>query len=114
MRTMNPPQRPTTGGTGGAAGLMPGPRKEYIEAFDAPDALDCDGDDVFAAGAPGGVPPQRRTQRTATPPGGSAAARAATAEAGRTTTSRSPRARGRAVSPRAVRGARSPVSPPRP
>ncbi|RLV81812.1 hypothetical protein D3C57_125545 [Streptomyces rapamycinicus NRRL 5491] len=67
---MNPPQRPTTGGTGGAAGLMPGPRKEYIEAFDTPDALDCDGDDVFAAGAPGGVPPQRRTQRAATPSGG--------------------------------------------
>ncbi|NEW77713.1 DUF3152 domain-containing protein [Streptomyces rhizosphaericus] len=70
MRTMSAPQRPTTGGTGGAAGLMPGPRKEYIEAFDAPDALDCDGDDVFAAGAPGGVPPQRRTQRAATPSGG--------------------------------------------
>ncbi|WP_344594095.1 DUF3152 domain-containing protein [Streptomyces violaceusniger] len=67
LRTMNPPQRPTTGGTGGAAGLMPGPRKEYIEAFDTPDAVDCDGDDVFAAGAPGGVPPQRRTQRAATP-----------------------------------------------
>lgn len=70
MRTMNPPQRPTTGGTGGAAGLMPGPRKEYIAAFDTPDAVDCDGDDVFAAGAPGGVPPQRRTQRAATPSGG--------------------------------------------
>ncbi|WP_413103163.1 DUF3152 domain-containing protein [Streptomyces sp. Inha503] len=70
MRTMNPPQRPTTGGTGGAAGLMPGPRKEYIEAFDTPDALDCDGDDVFAAGAPGGVPPQRGTRRAATPSGG--------------------------------------------
>ncbi|MFE5162327.1 DUF3152 domain-containing protein [Streptomyces sp. NPDC056697] len=70
MRTMNPPQRPTTGGTGGAAGLMPGPRKEYVEAFDAPDALDCDGDDVFAAGAPGGVPPQRGTQRAATPSDG--------------------------------------------
>lgn len=70
MRTMNPPQRPTTGGTGGAAGLMPGPRKEYVEAFDTFDALDCDGDDVFAAGAPGAVPPQRRTQRAATPSDG--------------------------------------------
>ncbi|AQA13919.1 DUF3152 domain-containing protein [Streptomyces samsunensis] len=70
MRTMNPPQRPTTGGTGGAAGLMPGPRKEYIEAFDTFDALDCDGDDVFAAGAPGGVPPQRRTRTAAAPSGG--------------------------------------------
>ncbi|WP_030822890.1 DUF3152 domain-containing protein [Streptomyces hygroscopicus] len=70
VRTMNPPQRPTTGGTGGAAGLMPGPRKEYIEAFDAPDSLDCDGDDVFAAGAPGAVPAQRRTQRPAGPSGG--------------------------------------------
>lgn len=46
---------------------MPGPRKEYLEAFDAPgapeapDAPDADGEDVFAAGAPGAVPPPRRT-----------------------------------------------------
>ncbi|WNE98712.1 DUF3152 domain-containing protein [Streptomyces luomodiensis] len=70
MRTMKPPQRPTTGGTGGVAGLMPGPRKEYIEAFDAPDARDGDGEDVFAAGGPGGVPPQRRTQRETGPSDG--------------------------------------------
>ncbi|MEU7239250.1 DUF3152 domain-containing protein [Streptomyces sparsogenes] len=44
-----------------AGGLMPGPRKEYIEAFDTPDALDCDGEDVFAAGAPGAGRARRRT-----------------------------------------------------
>ncbi|MDX3225742.1 DUF3152 domain-containing protein [Streptomyces sp. ME19-01-6] len=32
---------------------MPGPRKEYVDAFDISEALDCDGEDVFAAGAPG-------------------------------------------------------------
>nr|WP_319637645.1 DUF3152 domain-containing protein [Streptomyces milbemycinicus] len=32
---------------------MPGPRKEYVDAFDTSEALDCDGEDVFAAGAPG-------------------------------------------------------------
>ncbi|WP_246097521.1 DUF3152 domain-containing protein, partial [Streptomyces botrytidirepellens] len=50
---------------GGAGGLMPGPRKEYLEAFEAPeapDAVDADGEDVFAAGAPGAVPPPRRTR----------------------------------------------------
>ncbi|MET7760562.1 DUF3152 domain-containing protein [Streptomyces sp. NPDC005393] len=66
MRTMDAPRRPTTGGTGGAAGLMPGPRKEYLEAFDSPDAVDCDGDDVFSAGAPGAVPPPRRESQAAT------------------------------------------------
>ncbi|WP_254885562.1 DUF3152 domain-containing protein [Streptomyces sp. NA02950] len=54
--TMNPPSRPTVSGAGG---LMPGPRKEYLAAFDAPGATD-DGDDVFAAGAPGVVPAPRR------------------------------------------------------
>lgn len=44
-----------------AGGLMPGPRKEYVEAFDTPDALDCDGEDVFAAGAPGAGRARRRT-----------------------------------------------------
>jgi hypothetical protein len=78
--TMNAPQRPggpAGGGApgggapgggapgGGAGGLMPGPRKEYLEAFEASgattDTLDADGEDVFAAGAPGAVPPPRRT-----------------------------------------------------
>ncbi|MFD7506709.1 DUF3152 domain-containing protein [Streptomyces sp. NPDC059850] len=72
--TMNAPERPAgpaaggpSGGTsgGGAGGLMPGPRKEYLQAFDATgtgaDALETDGEDVFAAGAPGAVPPPRRT-----------------------------------------------------
>ncbi|MFI0774989.1 DUF3152 domain-containing protein [Streptomyces sp. NPDC021212] len=68
--TMNAPQRPggpAAGGApgGGAGGLMPGPRKEYLEAFEgseAPEAPDADGEDVFAAGAPGAVPPPRRTR----------------------------------------------------
>ncbi|MGW2328956.1 DUF3152 domain-containing protein [Streptomyces sp. NPDC001700] len=74
--TMNAPERPAgpaaggpSGGPsgGGAGGLMPGPRKEYLQAFDATgtatgtDALETDGEDVFAAGAPGAVPPPRRT-----------------------------------------------------
>lgn len=42
---------PAPGATVG--GLMPGPRKEYVDAFDTSEALDCDGEDVFAAGAPG-------------------------------------------------------------
>ncbi|MES4900616.1 MULTISPECIES: DUF3152 domain-containing protein [unclassified Streptomyces] len=45
-RTASPPQGATVGG------LMPGPRKEYVDAFDTFEALDCDGEDVFAAGAP--------------------------------------------------------------
>ncbi|WP_435862970.1 DUF3152 domain-containing protein [Streptomyces sparsogenes] len=48
-----------------AGGLMPGPRKEYVEAFDTPDALDCDGEDVFAAGAPGAGRARRRTDADA-------------------------------------------------
>ncbi|MET8008659.1 DUF3152 domain-containing protein [Streptomyces sp. NPDC005271] len=66
MRTMDAPLRPMAGG---ASGLMPGPRKEYLEAFEAPDAVDRDGgdDDVFAAGAPGAVvPPPRRKDHAAT------------------------------------------------
>lgn len=70
--TMNAPERPAgpaAGGTsgGGAGGLMPGPRKEYLQAFDTTgtdtgtDALEIDGEDVFAAGAPGSVPPPRRS-----------------------------------------------------
>ncbi|MFI1849351.1 DUF3152 domain-containing protein [Streptomyces sp. NPDC020480] len=53
----------TAGPPAGAAagGLMPGPRKEYVDAFDTADALDCDGEDVFAAGAPGA---ERRPRRT--------------------------------------------------
>lgn len=49
--------------TAGAAagGLMPGPRKEYVEAFDTVDALDCDGENVFAASAPGAARGPRRT-----------------------------------------------------
>ncbi|MCF6526432.1 DUF3152 domain-containing protein, partial [Streptomyces sp. JJ36] len=35
---------------GAPAGRIPGPRQEYLDAFDAP------GDDVFAAGAPGRAP----------------------------------------------------------
>ncbi|MEU8822637.1 DUF3152 domain-containing protein [Streptomyces sp. NPDC048636] len=56
---INQPSRPTVSGAGG---LMPGPRREYIDAF--PDALD-DGEDVFAAGAPGAVPAPRRAREAA-------------------------------------------------
>ncbi|WP_307821599.1 DUF3152 domain-containing protein [Streptomyces coffeae] len=59
--TMNPPSRPTVSGAGG---LMPGPRKEYLDAFGAPGAMD-DGEDVFAAGAPGAVPTPRRAREAA-------------------------------------------------
>ena len=75
--TAGPASGPAAGGPsgggasgGGAGGLMPGPRKEYLAAFeapgthtpDAPEVPDTDGEDVFAAGAPGAVPPPRRTR----------------------------------------------------
>ncbi|MGY0058671.1 DUF3152 domain-containing protein [Streptomyces sp. LZ34] len=43
---------------------MPGPRKAYVDAFDTSDALDCDGEDVFAAGAPGAARAPRRAGGT--------------------------------------------------
>ncbi len=58
---LNQPSRPTVSGAGG---LMPGPRKEYLDAFDFSGGPD-DGDDVFAAGAPGAVPAPRRAQEAA-------------------------------------------------